>query len=195
MNIFIKLGFNFDTSVLSDEEKKKFNGTIDYLKVPKLSEIALKFKSEDEFKDYVEDKDYTRGDRVYLAISLNSFSDSNYDYLIRYNMSDDSPNFQFSNSILNTWGREIIFDDIDKFIYMQYKPDAMTEKEKNEIKRKASFSFTQSFLTLQNAIDKMIINHKVTASELSDAELFIKFYSKSYLVKKDRVFIYFSIII
>lgn len=195
MNIFIKLGFNFDTSVLSDEEKKKFNGTIDYLKVPKLSEIALKFKSEDEFKDYVEDKDYTRGDRVYLAISLNSFSDSNYDYLIRYNMSDDSPNFQFSNSILNTWGREIIFDDIDKFIYMQYKPDAMTEKEKNEIKRKASFSFTQSFLTLQNAIDKMIINHKVTTSELSDAELFIKFYSKSYLVKKDRVFIYFSIII
>lgn len=195
MNIFIKLGFNFDTSVLSDEEKKKFNGTIDYLKVPKLSEIALKFKSEDEFKDYVEDKDYTRGDRVYLAISLNSFSDGNYDYLIRYNMSDDSPNFQFSNSILNTWGREIIFDDIDKFIYMQYKPDAMTEKEKNEIKRKASFSYTQSFLTLQNAIDKMIINHKVTTSELSDAELFIKFYSKSYLVKKDRVFIYFSIII
>lgn len=87
-------GFNFDTSILSEDELKSLNGTIELLKVPKLSEITLKFTSEDDLKDYIKDEDYTRHDRIYLAITLNSFSENNYDYLLRYNMSDDSPNFQ-----------------------------------------------------------------------------------------------------
>lgn len=87
---------------------------------------------------------------------------------------------------MNEYKSEASWDEINKFIAMDYSPFAYSDSEIDKLKKDCYFYQTQSFLTLQNSIDKMIINHKAT-NELSDEELFNKFTTKSYLVKKERV--------
>lgn len=67
------IGFKFDKSVLSNDEKTQLNEEIDLLEVPKLSEIALKFSTEEEFRNYVTSRDYILGKTVLFAITLNSY--------------------------------------------------------------------------------------------------------------------------
>lgn len=80
------------------------------------------------------------------------------------------------------------WDEIDKFISMDYKPKSPNPSEEDVLKAKSRFVKTQGFLTLQNSIDKMIINHKAD-DEYDDDELYQVFKTKTYLVKNDIVYL------
>lgn len=90
-------GFKFDKNVLTDDEKQRIGDDVDLLEIPKLSEIAKKFEDENSFKDYVKSRDYVNQDAIMFAITINSFENGNYDYLLRYNNSDPTPTFTNEN--------------------------------------------------------------------------------------------------
>lgn len=183
-------GVHMDNLNMPEEEYASYNGSLDLMNIPRLSEIAINFTSEDEFDDYVKDDNYIYGKTAFLAITLNKYDRINqqFDYMIRYNFSAGTPNFMFSSGAVNTWSRTISFDNIDKFISFDYSPFAYTTEEKNELKDKATFTKTQGFMTLQNAIDKVIINKKGQI-QYDAITMLQKMLSDSYLVKQGVVYI------
>lgn len=87
------------------------------------------------------------------------------------------------------------WDDIDKFITMKYDPQSPNPSEEDVLKEKALLTVTQGFLTLQNSIDKMIINHETSDEDkLYDEELYEAFKTRTYLVKPTIVCVIIFII-
>lgn len=188
-------GVHMDNLNIPEEEYASYNGSLELMNIPKLSEIAINFSSEGDFDDYVKDNNYIYGKTAFLAITLNKYDRINqqFDYMIRYNFSAGTPNFMFSSGAVNKWSRTISFDNIDKFISFDYSPFAYTTEEKNELKDKATFTKTQGFMTLQNAIDKVILNVKGQI-QYDPITMLQKMLTDSYLVKPSVVYIYIYII-
>lgn len=182
-------GVHLENLGMPEEEYASYNGSLDYMNIPRLSEIAINFTSEDEFDRYVKRNDYIHGKTAFLAISLNKYDRVNhqYDYMIRYNFSAGTPNFMFEGGAVSQWSRLISFDNIDKFISFDYSPFEFTQERKDELKELAPFTQTQGFMTLQNAIDKVILNTKGQI-EYDAVTMLQKILMDSYLVKQSVVY-------
>lgn len=77
------------------------------------------------------------------------------------------------------------WDSLDYFISMEYSAVGYNDKEKDELKEKCPFEYTQGFSTMQNAIDKIIIN-KENGENITDDMLVKRIINNSFLLKEDK---------